>query len=95
MLSKVEALGNVVSVTPNYPDSYNMLFPFVEKGWTKDIYGPIWIPCKGATVELDADNIDFYRRIIDVYEDNDFEEQEGKYFIKGEEITTYTFKQYY
>ena len=47
----------------------------MEKGWTRDNYGPIWIPAKGTMVKLDADNIDFYRRIIDVYEDNDFEEK--------------------
>ena len=46
-------------------------------------------------VKLDADNIDFYRRIIDVYEDNDFEEKDGLFYINGEETTTYTFKQDY
>jgi len=102
MLSKVQALGNVVSVTPNvdvyppdYPDSYKMIFPFVDRGWTRDNYGPIWVPAKGISVKLDADNIDLYRRIIDIYDGNDFEEKEGRYFINGEETTTYTFKQDY
>ncbi len=51
MLLKVESLvmrfcPNMDVYPPDYPDSYRMLSPFVEKGWTKDNYGPIWIPAK-------------------------------------------------
>ena len=69
-----------------------MLFPFTNTGWTRDNYGPLWIPKKGATVTLDRSNIALYRRIIDVYEDNDFEEKDGKYFINGQQADSYTFK---
>ncbi|MBO4656579.1 MAG: signal peptidase I [Bacteroidales bacterium] len=98
-LQKVKNLKNVVSVTPNIEvgpqedrQEALMLFPFTATGWTRDDYGPLWIPKKDATVALTADNIDLYRRIIDVYEDNDFEEKDGKFFINGEETDSYTFK---
>ena len=101
-VEKVKALRNVVSVTCNLESSYEedsqeklMLFPFTETGWTRDEYGPLWIPAKGATVRLTADNIDIYRRIIAVYEHNDFVESDGKFYINGTETDSYTFQQDY
>lgn len=100
-LAKVQAMKNVVSVTLNIEVSNGnsadmmMLFPFVNTGWSRDNYGPIWIPSKGSTVSLNQNNIALYRRIIDVYEGNDLSEKDGKFFINGEETGVYTFKQNY
>ena len=63
--------------------------------YTLDNYGPIYIPKEGATVELTPENVLSYRRIIEIYENNTFEEQEGQYLINGEPATTYTFGQNY
>ncbi len=74
------------------------LFPFDEKnfsGWTVDNYGPIYIPKKGATVALTPETIALYRRAIDVYDKNDYKEENGQYIINGVPSTTYTFKQDY
>lgn len=73
------------------------LFPFdpVHFNWSVDNYGPIYIPKKGATVELKPETIALYRRVIDVYENNDFKEENGQYIINGIPSTTYTFKQDY
>ena len=102
-LEKIKAFSNVESVTPNidvyppdYPDSEAMLFPFVETGWTRDNYGPLWIPAKGESVRLTADNLPLYRRIIEVYEENTLEElPDGRFLINGEETDTYTFRMDY
>ena len=102
-LEKVSALGNVESVIqnndiypPDYPDSEIMLFPFVETGWTRDNYGPLWIPAKGVTVMLTAQNLPLYRRIIEVYEGNSLEVTgDGRIVINGEETSDYTFKMDY
>lgn len=101
-LETVQALANVVSVTPNmdkyppdYPESELMLFPFTYTGWTKDNYGPLWIPQKGATVSLTADNVALYRRIIEVYEGNSFETVGNDFFINGQKASEYTFAQDY
>ncbi|MDQ3015284.1 MAG: signal peptidase I [Bacteroidota bacterium] len=73
------------------------LFPFDKEhfDWTVDNYGPIYIPKKGATVTLSPETIALYRRVIDVYENNDYEEKNGQYIINGVLSTTYTFKQDY
>ncbi len=73
------------------------VFPYDGRhdAWSRDNYGPIWIPAKGATIELTSDNFAIYERAIRVYEDNNFEMKEGKFFLNGEEITSYTFKMNY
>ena len=64
-------------------------------GWTRDNYGPIWIPKKGASVKLSMQNIAIYDRPIRVYEDNDLLVKDGKIFINGKETDSYTFKMDY
>ncbi len=102
----VEAIGkfpNVVSVTrnvdsypPDFPDSELTIFPFSSDfKWTRDNYGPLWIPAKDAQVELTMDNLPLYRRIITSYEGNELSIVDGKIFINGEEAHSYTFKQDY
>lgn len=64
-----ECRRNVDAYPPDYPDSYLMLFPFTEDfKWTRDNYGPLYIPAKGDSVALTLENLPLYRRIIDVYE---------------------------
>ena len=103
MLEKVKALSSVTEITPaldvyppDAPDTFLSLFPFTQTLWTRDNYGPLWIPEKGATVELNAETLPFYERIIRDYEHNTLETTpEGLIVINGEEASTYTFKQDY
>lgn len=104
MLEQIKACANVRSVEeqvdvypPDYPDSYLMLFPYKEDfRWTRDNYGPLWIPEAGATVRLDSHNIALYERIIRVYEKNDLKiTSDGHFIINGKETDEYTFKQDY
>ena len=87
---------NIDSYPPDYPDSYVTIFPFSpDYRWTRDNFGPIWIPRKGVTVELTIADLPLYERIISVYEGNDLKVAEGKIYINSEEAQTYTFKQDY
>ncbi|MCH5302999.1 MAG: S26 family signal peptidase [Prevotella sp.] len=60
--------------------------------WTRDNYGPIWIPAKGQSVQLTMDNIAIYERPIRAYEGNELEIKGDKIFINGQEAHEYTFK---
>lgn len=74
------------------------LFPFdtiIGKNWSVDNYGPIWIPKAGATTSLTVANLPFYRRVIEVYENNKLEVKGQDIFINGQKATSYTFKQDY
>ena len=66
-----------------------------NKHWTRDNYGPIWIPAKGKSINLTLDNIAVYERPIRVYEGNDLNITDGKIFINGKEAKSYTFKMDY
>ena len=65
-------------------------------GWTRDNYGPVWIPQKGKSVELTLENLPIYERPIRVYEGNDLTvSADGKILINGKEAKRYTFKMDY
>ncbi|MCR5512555.1 MAG: S26 family signal peptidase [Prevotella sp.] len=63
--------------------------------WTRDNYGPIWIPAKGGTIDLTLKNLPIYERPIRTYEGNKLEVKDGKIFINDKETTKYTFKMDY
>lgn len=72
------------------------IFPSDEKySWNLDNFGPIWIPKKGTTINLNSDNLPLFRRIIDVYEENDLQVKDGVIYINGNPASTYTFKMDY
>ena len=63
-----------------------------ETGWTRDNFGPLWIPKKGATIPLTERNLALYGRCIKNYENNTLEVKDGKVYINGQPETKYTFK---
>lgn len=97
-LEVLKKMPVVASVTRNI-DSVSSIFLFPRNPavaqWSVDNYGPLWIPKKGATIPLNKENIAFYRRAIEVYEHNQWEERDGKIYLNGQLATTYTFKMDY
>ena len=86
-LEKLKNLKTVESVEPLFetePWNYKELFPFTQTGWTRDFYGPLWIPKKGETVELSEENLPLYERVIRDYEGESVEDalKAGKYTFK-------------
>ena len=73
-----------------------MTYPIgVDYGWTHANYGPIWIPKKGAKINLTLQNLPLYERCIKNYEGNDLEVKNGQILINGKPATSYTFKMDY
>ena len=66
-----------------------------NKHWTRDNYGPVWIPEKGKSLQLTLDNLPVYERCIRTYEGNTLEVRDDKIFINGQETKEYTFKMDY
>ena len=86
----------VSSVRINDDEMTGDLYPLnANTGWTRNNYGPIWIPQKGKTIHLDLKNLPIYERPISVYENNDLKVKDGKIFINGKQTNTYTFKMDY
>ena len=77
-------------------DSQQSVWPYSPAiPWSRDNYGPIWIPAKGATLTLTPLNYPIYERAIRVYEHNEFELRDGKFWLNGQPVTQYTFKMNY
>ncbi len=64
----------------------------LNTGWTRDNFGPLWIPKKGATISLNQANIGLYSRCIINYEGNTMKEEGGKIYINDQLADSYTFK---
>jgi signal peptidase I len=95
---KVKKITGVVTVSKDIDSIPNILVYPRQKSvaqWSADYFGPLWIPKKDATIQLTRENIAFYRRAIEVYENNKWEEKDGKIFINDQPATTYTFKMNY
>lgn len=97
MLEKVKELKNVVSVEPvlqTEASDWREFFPFSPLySWSRDSFGPLWIPRKGATVEITPENIPLYERLIRDYEHSDVQAalaagsytfQQDYYFMMGD-----------
>ena len=66
-----------------------------HKKWTRDNYGPVWVPKKGNSIVLNSYNLPVYERIIRVYEKNKLEVKNGVFFINDKPTKTYRFKMDY
>ena len=66
-----------------------------HKNWTRDNYGPVYVPKKGAAIVLNSYNLPIYERIIRVYEHNKLEVRNGLFYINDKLAKAYTFKMDY
>lgn len=63
--------------------------------WSRNHYGPVWIPRKGATLRLTLRCLPLYARCIKNYDGNTLEVRGGVICINGKPARYYTFKQDY
>lgn len=96
MVSEMKAKPFVWSIVKETePKGSGLYYPLdYQQDWTRDSFGPLWIPKKGASINFDTDTeykVAAYNRCIKNYEGNDFEYRNGKVFINGEETNSYTF----
>ena len=89
----VEKMPTVLSVIKyDNQESGLEFFPNCSSyNWTQDNFGPLYIPQKGATIDLTTENLPLYRRIIEKYEGHKLEVTDGQIFIDGEKRDNYTF----
>ena len=90
---KLDSLKRNINTTRTYNDAY---FPNnVRYNWNEDQFGPIIMPQKGVTVQLNSKNVALYKKIISDYELNDLKVSGDNIKINGATADTYTFKQNY
>ena len=96
-LESMTATVQYVGVQPAEIFGQDYVYPLSETNpWTRSDYGPIWIPRKGESIELNAWNAELYGRCIRNYEGNTLEETPGgKWLLNGKEASSYTFRMDY
>ena len=82
MLEPEQVGGRVFPLKANY-------------GWSRDNFGPLYIPKKGATVALTMENLPIYEQIIRNYECNTLEVKDNTIYINRKASDSYTFKMDY
>jgi len=97
---KIRSLPGIVSVEPvtmNIEGQYDRdIFPHDEHyPWNLEFFGPLTVPKKGTTVEINMLTLPLYRRIIHAYEGNDLVVKDSLIYINGELASSYTFKMDY
>ncbi|MCB9071687.1 MAG: signal peptidase I [Prevotellaceae bacterium] len=72
------------------------VFPLnANYGWSRDNFGPLYIPKKGATVALTMENLPIYEQIIRNYECNTLEVKDNTIYINHKASDSYTFQMDY
>jgi len=94
--SKLQKTAGVTKISIETSERPGDVFPLGgNKTWTRDNYGPIWVPKKGSTLALNSYNLPIYERIISVYEHNKLEVRNNVFYINDKPTKTYTFKMDY
>lgn len=95
-LGKVMQMPEVARIEKKSEAPRSDVFPRNKNyAWSSHNFGPLWVPQRGATIPLTEDNMIFYRRCIEVYEQNKVEGKPGQYTINGVPANEYTFKMNY
>lgn len=97
---ELKTLPYVLSVGPDYrmnSGSDPRIFPKSKYSrWNADDYGPITIPAKGMTIDINDSTIAFYGKTIQLYDHNDnVVLGDSTLTIDGKPVSKYTFKQNY
>ena len=103
-IKELKATGNIVNVEQTiFRDGFSQrYFPYDGMvGNSYDNIKPFLIPEEGMTTPITYKNIDYYRRIIEVYEGSEMEISNtinlrgNSVYLNGKPLTEYTFKQNY
>ncbi|MFD2727225.1 signal peptidase I [Hyunsoonleella rubra] len=98
-LAKFKNHPNVAGTVPNIMEKGERtedIFPHDPAyNWNRDFFGPLYIPKKGATIDINLEVLPLYKRVITEYEGNSLKVEGNQILINGEVASTYTFKQDY
>ena len=68
MKAELEKNPHVLNIEIEPEENGGEVYPLGHNAWTRDNYGPIYIPAKGDTVLITEENYWVYKRIADAYE---------------------------
>lgn len=90
MKAELERNPHVMAVMVEPESQGGEVYPLGHTNWTRDNYGPIYIPRKGDKILITEDNYRLYKRIADAYEfrpmhiGEEYEFQMDYYWMMGD-----------
>lgn len=87
--------ANMVAATAEQEEGGGIFPHDPNRKWNRDNFGPIKIPAKGWTVQIDSNTMPLYYRAIRTYEGNKVEKKGNDWYINDKIATSYTFKMNY
>ncbi|RYU92266.1 signal peptidase I [Mucilaginibacter terrigena] len=91
--SNIVSIKEVIELKGEYSPQ---IFPHNERfKWNEDNFGPLLIPKRGTTIQLNDSTMALYGRSIEVYEHNKVTRNGADVLINGKKADTYTFKMNY
>jgi signal peptidase I len=95
-LGTLSTVSNVTMRMESEGDYQAHIFPHNRFfAFNNDFWGPVLVPQKGTSVQLNDTNIVLYERIIREYEGHTLERAGGKIYIDKKESKSYTFEMNY
>lgn len=95
-VTQIKADFPAVKISQTYLDADafpNSLYPaLIKPSWTPDDFGPVIIPKKGDSIELNALNLMYYDKSITRFEGNVLHHSGDSIFVNGQYSTHYRFK---
>jgi signal peptidase I len=80
----------------NSPSGFSLFPNHMNGTWSLNEYGPLTVPKKGMSVQVNATTMNFYGELIEQYEGNEnVNINKGKLEIDGKMVANYTFRQDY
>jgi signal peptidase I len=99
MAAQLRANAQIDSVVriiePSGEPGYNIFPQSADYPWNNDNLGPIFLPAKGSTVDLNLKVLPLYKKIIRDYESNSVSVSGNQVLVNGEVAESYTFQQDY
>ena len=88
----VDSISHIVNTT----DTLIRTYPYNDQfNWTIHNFGPVVIPLKGMKIDLNKQNFELYKKVINEYEKQNISLENGRILKDGKIISSYTFKQNY
>ncbi len=95
MKAQLEKNKNIARVMIEPDFMGGAVYPLGHNDWTRDNYGPVYMPRRGEVVPLDTNNYWIYERVIRAYECQEIAMRDSVIYINGEETDSYTFQMDY
>ncbi|MFM9946162.1 MAG: signal peptidase I [Bacteroidia bacterium] len=94
---KKESNVKNLDTSMSYPPTPGVTYPqWQEITWSRDFFGPLYVPKAGVTIPMNEKNFWLYKLPIEQYEHAGKLEQNGSEFtLNGQPIKEYTFKMNY